>query len=131
MNRVFDLYANENLALVMVEKLRQLGHDVLTSQEAGNANRAIADEDVLTYATTNQRIVVTFNRDDFIQLHKSGVSHAGIIICKDDRAYLEQAIALHGFLSQQQSMDNRLVRIKQRNQPKTRNPIFTMQEYLR
>lgn len=131
MNRVFELYANENLAFVMVEQLRHLGHDVLTSLDVGNANRAIADDDVLRYATTNQRIVVTFNRDDFIQLHKSGISHAGIIIRKDDRAYIEQAIALHEFLCQQQSMENRLVRVKQRNQPKTRNPIFTIQEYSR
>ena len=32
------IYANENLYRPTVAKLRDLGHDVLTSFEAGNAN---------------------------------------------------------------------------------------------
>jgi uncharacterized protein DUF5615 len=44
------LYANENFPLPTVEALRQLGHDVQTSQDAGRANRKIPDEEVLEYA---------------------------------------------------------------------------------
>ena len=33
------LYANENLPLPVVEELRLLGHDVLTIQETGQAQR--------------------------------------------------------------------------------------------
>jgi hypothetical protein len=44
------IYSNENVAKAVVECLRELGHDVLTSYEAGNANRAVSDEDVLTFA---------------------------------------------------------------------------------
>ena len=34
------LYSNENFPLDMVIALRQLGHDALTSKEAGQANQA-------------------------------------------------------------------------------------------
>ncbi|MFM7755098.1 MAG: DUF5615 family PIN-like protein, partial [Cyanobium sp.] len=65
-------------------------HDVLTSLEAGNANQGIPDNEVLAYATSENRILITLNREDFIKLHRSGIDHAGIIICKDDRDYLGQ-----------------------------------------
>jgi hypothetical protein len=44
------LYANENLDLALVEILRSLQHDVLTTLEAGNANQKIPDEQVLDFA---------------------------------------------------------------------------------
>ena len=36
-----QLYANENFPLPVVEGLRRLGHDVLTSLEAGKAGQSI------------------------------------------------------------------------------------------
>ncbi len=80
----FRFYANENLTAELVETLRQLGHDVLTSYEAGNANQCIPDEQVLATATADGRAVLTFNRDDFLALHRQGVDHNGIVVCKDD-----------------------------------------------
>ncbi len=38
------LYADENFSLPVVEQLRQLGHDVLTCQEAGQADQGIPDD---------------------------------------------------------------------------------------
>ncbi len=43
-------YANENLTLDLVRELRQLGYDVLTSIDAGQANQSISDENVLKFA---------------------------------------------------------------------------------
>lgn len=40
-------YANENFPMPVVERLRELGHDVLTARDAGNAGQGIPDEDVL------------------------------------------------------------------------------------
>lgn len=37
-------YTNENIELQIVEALRSIGHDVLTSLEAGNANRSVEDK---------------------------------------------------------------------------------------
>ena len=45
------LYTNENFPVKVTVALRALGHDVLTSQEAGQANQAVADADVLRFAT--------------------------------------------------------------------------------
>ena len=40
------LYANENFPLPVVERLRHLGHDVLTTTETGRHDQALADEAV-------------------------------------------------------------------------------------
>lgn len=44
------IYTNENFRYSIVIKLRELGHDVLTALEAGNANQSIPDENVLEFA---------------------------------------------------------------------------------
>jgi hypothetical protein len=80
-----DLYANEDFPLPCVEHLRHLGHDVLTSSESGRASQAITDEQVLAFATAQQRAVVTHNRRHFIALHERWTGqHAGIIVCTVD-----------------------------------------------
>lgn len=59
-----DLYANENFPLPAVIHLRALGHNVLTSQESGRANQRVSDEQVLRFATSQNRAVVTLNRSE-------------------------------------------------------------------
>jgi hypothetical protein len=44
------LYADEQFPYEVVEHLRNFGHDVLTVQEAGNANLKIPDDRVLEFA---------------------------------------------------------------------------------
>jgi hypothetical protein len=39
-------YADEQFPRLTSEKLRSIGYDVLTVQEAGNANQRISDPDV-------------------------------------------------------------------------------------
>jgi hypothetical protein len=41
------IYSNENFPKRVGEELRRLGHDVLTSYEAGQANQKIPDDQVL------------------------------------------------------------------------------------
>lgn len=74
----------------MVKMLRILGHTVITSYDAGQANQSIPDNVVLDYATRNNLAIITFNRDDFIELHNTSIQHLGIIICKTDRNYQGQ-----------------------------------------
>jgi len=64
------LYSNENFPRRVVEELRRVGNDVLTSYEAGRANQRIPDDQVLSFATGQQRAVLTLNRLDFIRLHR-------------------------------------------------------------
>lgn len=89
------LYANENLDFAIVEILRGLHHDVLTSLDAGNANRNIPDEQVLAYAHELGRAVVTFNYQDFKKLHRLIPIHSGIIICTEDKDIPALALRIH------------------------------------
>src|SRR5438094_766727 len=86
------LYSNENLPLQVVRELRLLGHDVVTSFEAGQPNRRIPDEEVLKFAAIEERLLLTLNRRDFLRLHNSGrVSHSGIVLCTADPDFPGQA----------------------------------------
>lgn len=76
------LYSNENFDRRVVVALRRMGHDVLTSLDAGRANQRIPDEDVIEFAKAEGRTVLTFNRLHFLRLHQSTQGmHAGIIVC--------------------------------------------------
>lgn len=70
------LYADEQFPLPAVELLRTLGHDLLTVQAAGNAG--FSDPEVLAFAVSTVRAVLTQNRRDFIRLHLQQPDHAGI-----------------------------------------------------
>lgn len=48
------LYADEHFPRVAVELLRNLGHDILTVQEAGKAGQKIPDIEVLAFATRQE-----------------------------------------------------------------------------
>jgi len=79
------LYADEDFDYTVVERLRRMGHDVLTVQEAGRMGGS--DTQVLADATAIQRAVLTFNRCDFVRLHRQNPTHNGIISCtRDDDA---------------------------------------------
>ena len=56
------LYADEQFPRQVVQNLRSLGHDVQTVQEAGNAE--LPDEDVLAFATSENRAVLTESIQD-------------------------------------------------------------------
>ena len=74
-----QLYSNENFPLRAVKALRRLGHDVLTSMETGKANLRIPDDAALAYATSLGRAVITYNRRDFMELHRQSPDHAGMM----------------------------------------------------
>ncbi|MDF5730607.1 MAG: DUF5615 family PIN-like protein [Rhizonema sp. PD38] len=122
-------YSDENFPTVMVNLLRADGHDVLTSYEAGQANQGIPDDQVLQYATVSDRILITENRQDFIDLHRTVLHHAGIIIFKHDRDYAGKIKAMTDFLNEDgQSSENRLLRVMKQN-TKGVGPSFFVQEY--
>jgi hypothetical protein len=55
-------YADEQFPYEVVEHLRNFGHDVLTVQEAGNANLKIPDDLVLEFAAINRRVMLYCER---------------------------------------------------------------------
>lgn len=105
------LYANENFPLPVVERLRRLGHDVLTTVEAGKHDQAVADEEVLAFAISEARAVLTLNRKHFIRLHAEQPEHRGIIVCTFDPNFSSQADRIHEAIASGPSLDDQLVRV--------------------
>jgi predicted nuclease of predicted toxin-antitoxin system len=95
---VANLYTDENFPLPVVELLRSFGHDVLTARQAGNANLRIPDEEVLAFAVSNERAVLTRNRRDFMRLHILQPDHAGIIVCTEDPDFERLATRINKLL---------------------------------
>jgi hypothetical protein len=89
------LYADENFHFPVVAELRNLGHDVLTAHQAGQAGQRIPDPAVLAYAINHGRGVLTHNRKHFIKLHKKGIRHFGILVCTYDEDFLALAQRIH------------------------------------
>jgi hypothetical protein len=105
------LYANENFPLPAVEELRRLGHDTLTSYEAGKSGQAIPDEDVLRFACNEKRALLTLNRKHFIRLHGGRPDHAGIIACTFDADFIALAHRVHAAVNSQSNLAGQLIRI--------------------
>ncbi len=106
-----SLYADENFDYGVAVRLRAFGHDVVTAQEAGEQGHD--DMRVLLRATSEGRCVLTFDRLDFKRLHRSTLSHAGIISCTRDNdcdalaERIHQAVTAAGNLTDQHLRVNR------------------------
>lgn len=105
-------YANENIAFQVVMELRRLGHDVLTSLEAGNANSAVPDYQVLGFALAESRILLSHNRRHFLQLHRTqNEEHAGMVLCTFDLDFRRQAQRIDAAVAAAPEMRNHLIRV--------------------
>lgn len=105
------LYADEDFDHPVVHELRQLGHDVPTVLEAGRANQGIPDIDVLADATDLGRAVLTFNRRDFIGLHRRSAAHAGIVACSRDPDVSTLASRIDRAISTVPDLSGQLIRV--------------------
>ena len=106
------IYADENFPLPVVLELRRLGHDVITTHEAGKSDQAISDQEVLQFASAEKRIVLTFNRLHFIRLHQARPSHFGIIVCTFDPNFVALAGRINAVLQAEPICSNLLIRVK-------------------
>jgi hypothetical protein len=105
------LYADEQFPKTTTAALRALGHDVLTVQEAGKGNQRIPDDEVLAFATEQDRAVLTLNRADFIQLHKQSSNHAGIVVCTENPDFDRLAIKIDEVITDLDFLQGQLIRI--------------------
>jgi hypothetical protein len=108
------LYSNENFPFPVVEKLRNLGHDVATIQERGRANESTPDGEVLLLAASEGRIVVTLNRKDFYREHDKNNRHAGIIVCVADEDFERLAKRIHERIQAEGDLIGRIIRVPPR-----------------
>jgi len=106
-----SFYTNENFPIKVAQHLRQMGHDVLTSHEAGKANQRIPDEEVLAFAAQSGRILLTLNRWDFIVLHTKSTQHAGIVVCTQNANLLHQAEQIDKAVNEAGNMNGVLIRV--------------------
>ena len=88
-----------------------MDHDVLTVQDAGNANLGISDQAVLAFAIRDSRAVITLNRQDFIRLHRANSEHFGIIVCTNDTDRSRMATRINEAISAEESLKGKLIRV--------------------
>jgi hypothetical protein len=105
------LYANENFPMPVVEELRRLGHDVLTTQDSGKAQQSVPDDAVLAFSCGEHRAVLTLNRRHFIRLHRAQPEHDGIIVCTFDPDFAALAARIDAALLADESIAGQLIRI--------------------
>ncbi len=111
------LYADEDFPFPVVEQLRKLGHDVVTTLEAGQANQRIGGAEQLAFATGLGRAILTRNRRHFIRLHRISSHHAGIISITDDPDLDGQANRIDAALAGQATLASQHVRVNRPNPP--------------
>lgn len=109
-----SFYTNENFPIKVVQYLREKGHDLLTSHEAGNANQRIPDEDVIGFAAKANRVLLTLNRRDFIELHEKVSNHTGIIVCTQNPDLREQSEQIHEVVREVGDFAGKLIRVNRK-----------------
>lgn len=67
---------------LLVKLLKNAGHNVITVNEA--ELMGTTDLVVLDYARANNRVLLTYNCDDFEALHEANPNHAGIVVIYRD-----------------------------------------------
>jgi predicted nuclease of predicted toxin-antitoxin system len=109
---MIKFYTDEGFPRPTTRAFRDFGYDALTCQEAGKANQNIPDEDVVAFATEQNRIVLTVNCRDFIKIHRQSNHHAGIIACTEDLNFEALAERIHQAVSNHEGeFTNQLIRI--------------------
>jgi hypothetical protein len=111
------LYSNENFPQPVVERLRELGHDVTTVLETGHAGASWPDDQVLAYAVAEQRTLLTLNRRHFVQRHMKSSQHSGIIVCTSDRDFIGHAERIHEAIIAAGDLTGVLLRVNRPHKP--------------
>jgi Domain of unknown function (DUF5615) len=88
----------------VVQRLRAYGYDILTVQEAGQANQRIPDGQVLQF-------VLSQNRRDFVKLHNQSSANAGIVVCSKNLDWDAYTTQIHRALNRQDNIAGQLLRI--------------------
>ena len=81
---MIKLYLDEDVPEAIAKELRLRGYDVVTVKEA--ARKGMSDLDQLNYASSENRVLFSFNVADFCKINtdfiEKGLGHKGIILSK-------------------------------------------------
>jgi hypothetical protein len=111
--KTIRLYLDEDaMDSVLVQYLQARNIDVITPQQENT--RGFSDEKQLDFATTQGRVIYTYNVPDFCRIHadymKHGKHHAGIFVCQQQRYTINEQVRrlLHLFAakSSEEMADN-------------------------
>jgi hypothetical protein len=95
-----QFFFDQHLSHDVADGLRLRGIDVLTAQQAGRCG--LPDPDQLQFATSAERVIVTFDTD-YLALDASGVVHAGIAWCPATKhsigGLINALLLVHGVLT--------------------------------
>jgi hypothetical protein len=108
---VASLYVDEDVPRSVAEHLRGLGHDILTVREAGMDGRSIPDDEVLAFACSQGRAVLTKNRKHFVQLHARVPAHCGIITFTEDLDYAALAARIDEAIGGREDLTGCLIKV--------------------
>ena len=72
-------HLDENVSNAIADGLRRRGIDVTTTAEVNLISAS--DKKQIEFALLEKRVIFTQD-DDFLKLHKSGISHSGITYCR-------------------------------------------------
>ena len=109
------MYSNECFPEPVVLALRALGHDILTTHQAGKSGLSIPDDEVVRFAREDGRVLLSLNRIHFRRLHRANAIHAGIILCFEDRDFERQAADIHAVLEGNRDMAGRLILVRKQD----------------
>ncbi len=117
-------YLDENISRVTQRMLVQNAHDVVHAFDLGN--RSVSDPEHLRVAARDDRILVTFNRRDFRELHRFWTAlnawgnldqhHAGVLTSWGDIPDEPWANLVHDFVAAGPDLDNRMWEWRPREQ---------------
>jgi hypothetical protein len=89
MPRTISFHLDENCPRAVALGLIRRGIDVTTTPEVGLLNAT--DEAQMAFGVAGGRVIFTQD-EDFLAIHASGVSHAGIAFCKKDTLSIGEMI---------------------------------------
>lgn len=107
------LLADEQVSFRLVGLLKDAELDVLTINDLGKDDQSFPDTGVLALAHLLGRAVITFDRRDYSELHRQGVTHSGIILCKHNMPMHMLAHKIIELAQSSEDISNTLVRIIQ------------------
>ncbi|MCL5105583.1 MAG: DUF5615 family PIN-like protein [Armatimonadetes bacterium] len=87
---------DECVGPVVARQLRELGHDVFSVYEQA---RGISDDEVIDRARTEDRILVTNDKDFGEKVYRDGKLHSGIVLLRlRDQSVVAKIAAVTGLL---------------------------------
>ncbi|HEY3242409.1 MAG TPA: DUF5615 family PIN-like protein, partial [Phycisphaerae bacterium] len=111
-------YADENFPFDVVQELRSIGHDVVTTLDAHRAGQRIPDADQLSFAHADARAITTLNHRGFVRLHMERPSHSGVITCTADADSAALARRIDSAIRASKSLQGKLIRVIRPNPPR-------------